>query len=762
MPIRYSCPKCRARLTAPDDQGGTRTACPNCRAPLRVPRMETAAPEPAPAATQVAPRPNPVPTPPPAAPIPLSCPSCRATLNAPGESAGRTVRCPQCDRPLSVPDPFAPAEPAGGFDFGAPPPPARKPAGIGVAIVWAVAGLLFISVAAGVCYFTLLGERRGADRQAAAGAADRTARDRDTARRPPAEPEPAGRARRPEEVYERALRSTVWIVEKTGIGSGALVDRTRRLVLTNQHVVGDAADVTVYFPHREGGRLVTDPERYAELKNRLGIRARVVSTAGVLDLALVRLEELPDGAVALPLAADSPRPGQEVYSIGASGIDLLSGEGALWRFTKGSVRQVYRRSWEILEDDGRRVGHTARVVETDAAVNPGDSGGPVVDDRGQLVAVVTAFDRRQRAVSYNIDVSEVRSYLRGYLPPDGSPGEPTEGVPDHRRPVKAKAGEEAPPASPPQAQEGKVARLRRMDREAMELFRNGRRNEGLVVLIQAAKPYPDVGHPKGTNPLDLTPDEALALATVHLRLWCLFAVDRNPDSAPVAAAAGATVQALCQRVGMTQAEFAAWSDKIVPETYMACFGKTEGLAPPPMPRTPQPAGPPAGKGEVVYLSDLKEQETEYLEYVPGFGFGKGGRGNVGVGKTFPIVLAGKAYPKGLFAHPKANGHSRVAYDLTSLPGYARLEATVGVADERRQGPYTPLVFEVHGDGQKLWASQPVKLWGQAQECRVGIGGVKRLELRVVCPGDASFAYAVWGDPRLVRDAPAAAEPPPSR
>ena len=69
-----------------------------------------------------------------------------------------------------------------------------------------------------------------------------------------------------EEVYKRLLRSTAWIVtprglgNRTAIGSGVLIDHSRRLVLTNVHVVGDNNKVAVLFPiYDRDNQVIADP-----------------------------------------------------------------------------------------------------------------------------------------------------------------------------------------------------------------------------------------------------------------------------------------------------------------------------------------------------------------------------------------------------------------------------------------------------------------------------------------------------------------------
>jgi S1-C subfamily serine protease len=63
---------------------------------------------------------------------------------------------------------------------------------------------------------------------------------------------------------------------------------------------------------------------------------------------------------------------------------------------------------------GQQFTINCRIVETDSPINPGDSGGPVVNDRGEVIAVVSGWDTRVRNVTWTIDVSEVRGLVQEY------------------------------------------------------------------------------------------------------------------------------------------------------------------------------------------------------------------------------------------------------------------------------------------------------------------------------------------------------------
>src|SRR5947209_18991858 len=69
-------------------------------------------------------------------------------------------------------------------------------------------------------------------------------------------------------VYQSVLKSTVWIISErpdgTASGSGSVIDRRRRLVLTNYHVVGDIDRVRVMFPAYRDGKLIAEKDFYRQ------------------------------------------------------------------------------------------------------------------------------------------------------------------------------------------------------------------------------------------------------------------------------------------------------------------------------------------------------------------------------------------------------------------------------------------------------------------------------------------------------------------
>ncbi len=207
------------------------------------------------------------------------------------------------------------------------------------------------------------------------------------------------------EVYLKTLTSTTWVLAKvdgeTSSGTGVLVDTEKKLVITNAHVVGTARATVIFFPEMNDGKPIVERSHYLDNVRKLGIRGRVLAVDRKRDLAIIELDRVPEGVKAIPMASESVSPGEEVQSIGNPGTTE-----ALWVFTSGTVRSVYQKSFSTGAGD-----HEFRVVETQAPINSGDSGGPVVNAQGELVAISQAISPKARLVSYSVDLAEIRTFL---------------------------------------------------------------------------------------------------------------------------------------------------------------------------------------------------------------------------------------------------------------------------------------------------------------------------------------------------------------
>ena len=211
-------------------------------------------------------------------------------------------------------------------------------------------------------------------------------------------------------VYKQAVPSVVWVhsTRDRGMatGSGTLVDKEKRLVLTNYHVVGDNPTAKVFFPVFRDGKPIAERDYYLDRRNRLGIPGKVIALDKKADIALIRIEAVAKDVEAVPLAADSPDTGANTHTIGNAGAS-----GSLFGYVKGTVRQVYRKKWAAELEPRKVINFEAKVVETDSPTNPGDSGGPLLNEKGELIGVTQGGAIKAQLVSTFIDVSEVKKLL---------------------------------------------------------------------------------------------------------------------------------------------------------------------------------------------------------------------------------------------------------------------------------------------------------------------------------------------------------------
>ncbi len=385
----------------------------------------------------------------------MHCPNCRradtchSMPQLPGHAGNRFV-CTGCGyqfslaAPLSLPPAdTSPSRPAAHSwddleDANEPDRPRRRESSSKsgkrpiVLAVASVAAILVLTAVAVVIWVAVWGRVNGKQGEPVATADSSTEhekpkREQTTTSRPvsppvvpPAAPPTAKLS--PDEVYEQAIRGCVLIETTngpgvTGVGTGWLVDRERKLVMTAYHVVDDADSIKVHFPQFDkAGRPVADAKAYLDGKAKDSLRAKVLkpSVGRKRDVVVLQLDgPLPAGVRQVPLAPDTnpAKPGQPVQSVGSSGAS----DGVLWRSIPGAIStEAVERSMPFRggsESAPRTVTVEARIREIKAENNPGDSGGPVLNDRGQVMGLVSAGSVKERGIMYAIDVTELRSVL---------------------------------------------------------------------------------------------------------------------------------------------------------------------------------------------------------------------------------------------------------------------------------------------------------------------------------------------------------------
>ncbi len=189
------------------------------------------------------------------------------------------------------------------------------------------------------------------------------------------------------EVIEKAERAVVRIdvtaTEGKGQGSGFVVESSG-VVITNCHVIENATEATAIFPSGKSAKI---------------IGVRLIDSKH--DIAVVRIEGA-DYDI-LPLADKVPRKGESVTALG-------SPRGLSFTVTRGIVSAI--RDGEEMQRDAGIDDAEGTWLQVDAALSPGNSGGPIINDLGEVVAMSTlSFQQIAENVNFGISAGDIRKAI---------------------------------------------------------------------------------------------------------------------------------------------------------------------------------------------------------------------------------------------------------------------------------------------------------------------------------------------------------------
>ena len=163
---------------------------------------------------------------------------------------------------------------------------------------------------------------------------------------------------------------------RQGAGSGFIIDR-EGYILTNHHMIDEAQRITVTLAD---GRV---------------FRAQVVGTDPAVDVALLKIpgsHDLPEA----PLGnSDDLRVGEWVCAIG-------NPLGYVHSVTVGVVSFIGRKLFDPSLDD---------YIQTDAAINFGNSGGPLINARGQVIGINAAISSRANNIGFAVPINQAVGIL---------------------------------------------------------------------------------------------------------------------------------------------------------------------------------------------------------------------------------------------------------------------------------------------------------------------------------------------------------------
>lgn len=197
-------------------------------------------------------------------------------------------------------------------------------------------------------------------------------------------------------VYDRTNRSVVnistlsvqpqgWLlrpVPAEGNGSGSVLDQSGH-ILTNYHVIEDARQVAV------------------TLFNEESYPAKLVGADPINDVAVIKIDAPAEQLFPMPIGdSDSLQVGLRVFALGNPfGLQRTMSTGIIASLNRSLE---VRENWIIKS-----------IIQIDASINPGSSGGPLLDTRGRLIGMNTAIAssgsaRQSAGIGFAIPVNLIR------------------------------------------------------------------------------------------------------------------------------------------------------------------------------------------------------------------------------------------------------------------------------------------------------------------------------------------------------------------
>ncbi len=204
-------------------------------------------------------------------------------------------------------------------------------------------------------------------------------------------------------IFRNGAPAVVMVATDTGgIGSGSLISPAGEII-TNWHVVDGEDEVTViFFPS----------ETMPSTEDYVVIPAVVSATDEKKDLALIRLTSAPPPNAKLMSMGEitNLQVGDDTHAIGHP-------HSYSWTYTKGYVSSL-RPSFQWITESG--VEHEADVIQTQTPISPGNSGGPLLNDSGEMIGI-NSFKSEGQALNFAVSIDEVRTFLNSAKSENGEP-----------------------------------------------------------------------------------------------------------------------------------------------------------------------------------------------------------------------------------------------------------------------------------------------------------------------------------------------------
>ena len=188
--------------------------------------------------------------------------------------------------------------------------------------------------------------------------------------------------------------------KKLGHGSGFVVNK-EGLIATNYHVIEGAKEIQVSFPALKNGK------RYKA--------TGFIGFVKTKDLALIMIDPKGDDIHPLPMAEKPPAQGEAVVAIGAPhGLSdtVTNGIVSAVRLGKELRKMLMQGKYDSY---GKGLGYDDEAIwiQTSAPISPGNSGGPLINMRGEVVGLNTFVRTVGQNLNFSICIQHMKKFIDG-------------------------------------------------------------------------------------------------------------------------------------------------------------------------------------------------------------------------------------------------------------------------------------------------------------------------------------------------------------
>jgi S1-C subfamily serine protease len=539
------------------------------------------------------------------------------------------------------------------------------------------------------------------------------------------------------EIARAGKAATAFVEAKTprGIAYGsAFCVHKSGFFITNHHVIANAQEIKIVINSGE--------------KTEKVLIAKVLRSDPEVDLALLQVkgENLP----VLSLGSDAGLVElAEVIACGFPFGQLLSTDRQMHPAISINIGKVTSL---------RKKDNKLQLIQIDITLNPGNSGGPVLDQDGKVVGVVLA-GIKGAGVNFAIPVSKVHAFVEApeisFQPPMLTRARMTTPITFKARVMSLLSAAKSLDVDLVLRRGSKQLKVRMEEKDGVFLTKVAPvlEDESKSPLLECSVVYTD-GHVAGAieDKEFKIGDQAVKLSDVRSislkRESVVVLFNDKTLQGKITGLGSLTLQLGGKKIGFdlgsaTEVKLAAAPGYVISCTIIVSRdGKELG-------RLSRVMADGSGWNK-HFLCDLNEFDVRV-----GWGrFGKAGKLGYDVNGSGDVKFNGAKAPKAISMAPPSGGYSTVKYRLDKKSSF--FKSTIGLHESERASA-TPLTFEVLGDGKSLWKSKAIKAQKETDECLVDVSTVDVLELRVHCPGSLDSARAIWVNPELLPNATGARE-----